>query len=107
MGGPEGRAAWQKCADIGRSGATGAIPMLDEELKGQTGGEGGESTVAILPTVRINGKQYRGNLEAGSVLRALCAGFPSGSEPAVCTETWVSEDECAPGGDGWRACNSG
>jgi hypothetical protein len=80
--------------------------MLDEELAAQTG-DGGESTVAILPTVRINKKQYRGNLGAGSVLRALCAAFPTGSEPAVCTETWVSEDECAEGGDGWRACSSG
>lgn len=107
VGAPEGRDAWSKCIDVGSKDAKGPIPMLDDELKGQTGGEGGESTVAILPTVRINKKQYRGNLDAGSVLRALCAAFPSGAEPAVCTETWVSEDECAEGGDGWRECNSG
>ncbi|KAI8469825.1 MAG: hypothetical protein J3K34DRAFT_393772 [Monoraphidium minutum] len=108
VGDAAGRAAWAACADVGAPGATGAVPMLDEELAGQTGGSSGaESTVAILPTVRINGRQYRGNLEAGSVLRALCAGFPAGTEPAVCNEAWVSEDECAEGGDGWRACNTG
>jgi hypothetical protein len=76
--------------------------MLEEELLGQAGD--GEGAVAILPTVRVNRKQYRGTLEAGSVLRAVCAAFPAGGEPPVCNQKWVSEDECAEGGDGWRAC---
>lgn len=67
----------------------------------------GRSQPLNIHNPRISGKQYRGNLEAGSVLRALCAAFPAGSEPAVCVEAWVSEDECVEGGDGWRACNSG
>lgn len=58
-------------------------------------------------THRINGKQYRGSLEAGAVLRALCAAYPSGGEPPVCNEAWVTENECAEGGEGWRACSSG
>lgn len=109
IGGPEGRKLWAECIDLGPAGAQGPIPLLESELKVQTGGGdgGAAATVAILPTVRINRKQYRGNLDAGSVLRALCAAFPYGSEPGVCTETWVSEDECEVGGDGWRACNSG
>jgi hypothetical protein len=102
VGSPEGRAAWAACADAAGSGP---LPLLDKELAAQTGQ--GEGAVAILPTIRINGKQYRGNLEAGSVLRAVCAAFPSGAEPPVCLERWVSEDECAEGGVGWLACNSG
>lgn len=82
---------------------------MDEELASQTGGgQSNTSAVAILPTVRINGRQYRGALEAGAVLRALCAAFPAGREPPrVCNARWVSEDECAEGGEGWRACNNG
>jgi len=106
VGSKEGRKAWSSCIDVGSPDSRDPIPMLDDELKAQTGAEG-EGTVAILPTVRINKRQYRGTLDAGSVQRALCAAFPTGSEPPVCTETWVSEDECAEGGDGWRACSSG
>jgi hypothetical protein len=83
------------------------VPLLEAELKAQTGDDSGRSTVAILPTVRIQGRQYRGSLEAGSVLRAVCAAFPAGQDPAVCREPWVSEDECVEGGEGWRDCNTG
>jgi hypothetical protein len=106
VGDAAGRAAWAACSDVDAL-PPGPVPMLDDELKGQAGA-GGEGAVAILPTVRINGKQYRGSLEAGSVLRAICAAFPSGGEPPVCVEAWVSgEDECAPGGEGARACGAG
>lgn len=114
VGGPEGRAEWAACsseADLPSSAPrppasapTARIPLLDDELAAQTGDDSGRSTVAILPTIRVLGRQYRGGLSAGSVLRALCAAFPPGGEPRVCTEAWVSEDECAEGGDGWRAC---
>lgn len=56
--------------------------------------------------IRINGKQYRGSLQQYPVLRALCAGFPAGQEPPECNSAAVSEDECAPGGVGERACMS-
>ena len=59
------------------------------------------------PQVRINGRQYRGSLDVGGVMRAICSGFPAGQEPAVCNQGWVSEDECAPGGVGYLACMSG
>jgi hypothetical protein len=105
---------WQACSDVPDPSAKGKPhPLLDAELKAQVGdgGEGSSSssaptTVAILPTVRINGKQYRGALEPGPVLRAICAGFPSGAEPGVCNERWVSDDECAPGGAGDLACRA-
>jgi hypothetical protein len=145
-------------------------------LQVQTGNSS-ESTVAMLPTVRVNQKQYRGQLEAASVLRALCSrwgpatwlagaaawqaarclphgcshtllppgrramclppapqlpkralplnpksmspphptapaarrlprSFPVGSEPSVCNERWVSDNECAAGSEGDKACNS-
>ena len=32
----------------------------------------------------INNEQYRGRLEPSAVLRAVCAGFEDGTEPAVC-----------------------
>jgi hypothetical protein len=60
-----------------------------------------------MPTVRVNAKQYRGTLEAPAVLRAICSGFPTGSEPSVCNEEWVSDNECTVGSEGWTACNSG
>jgi hypothetical protein len=107
---------WHECSDVPDPAAKGKPhPLLDAELKAQIGdgdeGEGGKgggaaTTVAILPTVRVNGKQYRGALEPGPVLRAICAGFPGGTEPGVCNERWVSDDECAPGGEGDLACRS-
>lgn len=109
MAGPDARREWLECSDVGGAGEAAPLDVLEQELKSQTGGGGGAaaSAVAILPTVRVNGKQYRGSFEAGGVLRALCAAFPAGAEPAVCNEAWVSEDECEEGGEGWRACNNG
>jgi hypothetical protein len=109
---------WHACSDVPDPAAKGKPhPLLDAELQAQVGkggedgkagsdAEDGPTTVAILPTVRVNGKQYRGALEPGPVLRAVCAGFAAGTEPAVCNERWVSDDECAPGGEGDLACRS-
>lgn len=41
------------------------------------------SQVFILPTIRINGVQYRGKMATAEVLRALCAGFSAGNMPQV------------------------
>ena len=41
------------------------------------------------------------------VMRALCAAFPEGREPAICNEKWVAEDECESGGPGWTNCRVG
>ncbi|PNW86726.1 hypothetical protein CHLRE_02g095111v5 [Chlamydomonas reinhardtii] len=115
--GQTGRAVWDACAGFNESAALAAaatnpaalkIPVLEDELANQRGNDSlGISGVSILPTVRINGRQYRGSLDVGGVMRAICSGFPAGQEPAVCNQGWVSEDECAPGGVGYLACMSG
>ena len=39
--------------------------------------------ILLLPTVVINGNQYRGRLDVPAVTRALCAGFSETTEPSV------------------------
>lgn len=106
LDGEAGMQAWKNCLDFGPVDGTDPIKLLDEELAAQTGNDS-ETTIAILPTVRVNNRQYRGVLEPPSVLRAICAGFPTGNEPSVCNEEWVSDNECRQGNEGWTACNSG
>ena len=62
------------------------------------------SQVYILPTIRINGDQYRGKLGYTEVLRALCSGFNSGQEPAACLR--VAQDDCVAGSPGDLACKA-
>lgn len=40
----------------------------------------------ILPTIRINGAQYRGKMATAEVLRAICAGFVEGNMPQACSK---------------------
>ncbi|GFZ16900.1 vaculolar sorting receptor 3 [Actinidia rufa] len=47
-------------------------------------GKGSRGDVTILPTLVVNNRQYRGKLEKGAVLKAICAGFEETTEPAVC-----------------------
>jgi hypothetical protein len=42
--------------------------------------------VFILPTIRINGVQYRGKMATAEVLRAICAGFVAGNTPQACSK---------------------
>ncbi|GFR48708.1 hypothetical protein Agub_g10664 [Astrephomene gubernaculifera] len=106
-------AAWEQCSqqvagEAAAAGSTASVPILEEELAAQRGNnDTGVNAVTILPTIRINGGQYRGSLNASYVLRALCAGFPAGQEPQLCNGATVSEDECAEGGEGYRACMAG
>ena len=74
---------------------------MEAQLAGQAGG-GGEGEVFILPTLRINGAQYRGKLAVGEVLRALCAGFEAGNRPPACDR--VVDDACMVGGKGQAEC---
>ena len=43
----------------------------------------GNGKILLLPTVIVNGHQYRGRLDVPSVMRALCAGFSESTEPEV------------------------
>jgi Complement Clr-like EGF-like len=71
----------------------------------------GSSKILIVPTVVINGAQYRGRLDVGSVTRGLCAGFSEVTEPPACLTADMEVDECASGkhtcwtkGSEWSAC---
>lgn len=46
--------------------------------------------VFILPTIRINGVQYRGKMATTEVLRAICAGFTTGNMPQACNKVGFS-----------------
>ncbi|EFJ42092.1 hypothetical protein VOLCADRAFT_119519 [Volvox carteri f. nagariensis] len=97
---------WEACS-TNFTETDGIIPILEEELMAQFGNNTTPpiKPVVIEPTIRINGAQYRGSLKAGAVLRALCAAFPTGHEPDICNENWVSDDECAgPYGEGFIKC---
>lgn len=37
-----------------------------------------------MPTLVVNNRQYRGKLEKGAVLKAICSGFEETTDPAVC-----------------------
>jgi len=77
--------AIDKC--IGDPDADEENPVLKAEQDTQIGKDS-RGDVTILPTLVINNRQYRGKLDKGAVLKALCAGFRETIEPAVC----LSED---------------
>lgn len=72
--------------------------LLEEQLLAQ-GSRGSLGRVIMLPTLIVNTNQYRGRLTTAAVLRALCAGFAEGTEPAACLNPGVNVDECAQGVD--------
>lgn len=41
------------------------------------------------------------------ITRALCASFPEGTEPALCNEQWVSDNECETLAVGYTKCRVG
>lgn len=96
---------WRKCIDYDHVDDDVDNPMFDAEEKSQKGG-GTVGSVTIIPTVRINGDQYRGSLTASEVMRAICSGFPLGSEPHTCNMEWVSENECKAGDVGFAECHN-
>ncbi|EPS72755.1 hypothetical protein M569_02000, partial [Genlisea aurea] len=67
--------------------------ILKEEQDAQVG-KGSRGDVTILPTLVVNNRQYRGKLEKGAVLKALCAGFEETTEPSVCLSGDVETNEC-------------
>ena len=62
----------EKC--MGDPNADSDNPLLKEEQDAQVG-KGTRGDVTILPTLIVNNRQYRGKLEKGAVLKAICSGF--------------------------------
>ncbi|KAG6744386.1 hypothetical protein POTOM_053106 [Populus tomentosa] len=66
-------------------------------------GKGSRGDVTILPTLVINNRQYRGKLDKGAVLKAICAGFEETTEPAICLSEDVETNECLENNGGcWQ-----
>jgi len=57
--------------------------QADYHLQGDDSWSMSGKKILLLPTVVINGNQYRGRLEVPAITRALCAGFSETSEPSV------------------------
>uniref|UniRef100_A0A6M2EKG7 EGF-like calcium-binding domain-containing protein n=1 Tax=Populus davidiana TaxID=266767 RepID=A0A6M2EKG7_9ROSI len=89
-----------KC--MGDRDADSDNPVLKEEQNAQVG-KGSRGDVTILPTLVVNNRQYRGKLEKGAVLKAICSGFEETTEPAVCLSGDVETNECLDNNGGcWQ-----
>uniref|UniRef100_A0A804NYA8 Vacuolar-sorting receptor 1 n=1 Tax=Zea mays TaxID=4577 RepID=A0A804NYA8_MAIZE len=92
--------AIDKC--IGDPDADEENHVLKAEQDAQIG-KGSRGDVTILPTLVINNRQYRGKLDKGAVLKALCAGFRETTEPAVCLSDDIQTNECLENNGGcWQ-----
>ncbi|OIT08594.1 PREDICTED: vacuolar-sorting receptor 3-like [Nicotiana attenuata] len=90
----------EKC--MGDPSADEDNPVLKEEQDAQVG-KGTRGDVTILPTLVVNNRQYRGKLEKGAVLKAICSGFEETTEPAVCLSDDVETNECRDNNGGcWQ-----
>ncbi|XAR52921.1 hypothetical protein NMG60_11021256 [Bertholletia excelsa] len=90
----------EKC--MGDPNADSDNPVLKEEQDAQIG-KGSRGDVTILPTLVVNNRQYRGKLEKGAVLKAICSGFEETTEPAVCLSGDLETNECLDNNGGcWQ-----
>ncbi|KAK3193026.1 hypothetical protein Dsin_024336 [Dipteronia sinensis] len=90
----------EKC--MGDEQADSDNPVLKDEQDAQVG-KGSRGDVTILPTLVVNNRQYRGKLEKGAVLKAICSGFEETTEPAVCLSGDVETNECLDNNGGcWK-----
>ncbi|KAG8499216.1 hypothetical protein CXB51_005649 [Gossypium anomalum] len=78
---------------IGDTEADEENPVLKAEQDAQIG-KGSRGDVTILPTLVINNRQYRGKLDKGAVLKAICAGFQETTEPTICLSKDMETNEC-------------
>uniref|UniRef100_A0A6S8YRH7 Uncharacterized protein n=3 Tax=Ditylum brightwellii TaxID=49249 RepID=A0A6S8YRH7_9STRA len=62
--------------------------ILDSQLAAKE-----ESGVVILPAMFVNQAAIRGALEFATVFKAICAGFLTGTEPAICQKCSTCRDE--------------
>nr|XP_017222908.1 PREDICTED: vacuolar-sorting receptor 1-like [Daucus carota subsp. sativus] len=76
--------------------------ILKTEQEAQIG-KGSRGDVTILPTLVINNRQYRGKLDKGAVLKAICSGFEETTEPDVCLSEEIETNECLENNGGcWQ-----
>ncbi|KAL7095102.1 hypothetical protein ACP275_10G003500 [Erythranthe tilingii] len=78
---------------IGDTEADVENPILKAEQEAQIG-KGSRGDVTILPTLVVNNRQYRGKLDKGAVLKAICSGFEETTEPTICLTTDMETNEC-------------
>ncbi|KAH7276314.1 hypothetical protein KP509_39G002400 [Ceratopteris richardii] len=84
----------QKVRDcMGDPNADADNEVLKAEQEAQVG-KGTRGDVTILPTVVVNDRQYRGKLDRGAVLKAICSGFQETTEPPVCLRPDMETNEC-------------
>ncbi|KAL6574475.1 Vacuolar-sorting receptor 1 [Orobanche minor] len=77
-------------------------PILKAEQEAQIG-KGSRGDVTILPTLVVNSRQYRGKLDKGAVLKAICSGFEETTEPAICLTRDMETNECLENNGGcWQ-----
>ncbi|KAF7845230.1 vacuolar-sorting receptor 1-like [Senna tora] len=87
---------------VGDPNADVENPVLKAEQETQIG-KGSRGDVTILPTLVINNRQYRGKLEKGAVLKAICAGFEETTEPTICLTPDMQTNECLENNGGcWQ-----
>jgi hypothetical protein len=89
-----------KC--MGDPNADAENPVLKQEQDAQVG-HGSRGNVTILPTLIINNRQYKGKLDKGAVLKAVCTGFQETTEPTVCLSEDMETNECLKNNGGcWQ-----
>jgi hypothetical protein len=77
----------EKCITDAGGLEDGQNTILDQELDKRQ-----ELGVVILPSFFVNNAPLRGALTSGEVFEAICAGYASGSEPAVCMNCRICDD---------------
>lgn len=91
---------------VGDTDADVDNPILKAEQEAQIG-KGSRGDVTILPTLVVNNRQYRGKLDKGAVLKAICSGFEETTEPEICLSQDIQTNEClANNGGCWRDNNA-
>uniref|UniRef100_A0A2P2MBE1 Uncharacterized protein MANES_09G118400 n=1 Tax=Rhizophora mucronata TaxID=61149 RepID=A0A2P2MBE1_RHIMU len=87
---------------IGDPEADAENAVLKAEQEAQIG-KGSRGDVTILPTLVVNNRQYRGKLDKGAVLKAICSGFQETTEPAICLTEDIETNECLKNNGGcWQ-----
>ncbi|KAI3677776.1 hypothetical protein L6452_37046 [Arctium lappa] len=78
---------------VGDTEADEENSVLKAEQEAQIG-KGKRGDVTMLPTLIINNRQFRGKLDKGTVLKAICSGFEETTEPVICLRDGIETNEC-------------